>query len=527
MSASLVLDGVGASPGVAVGRVVSVDRLEPSRAGGEPHDVGAAFQAVADELYGVAERLRGEGRPDQADIVEVGALIAEDPSLRGLAAEFVGGGLSVGEAVVAAANRHADALVALGDPLFADRAADVRQIGRRAAAWLRGGSRPLVRGVDVVLVGEELAAADVLMTGRGPVAAVSARGGPTGHLAVVARALGMPLVLGADADALRAAEGRRVLVDGDRGRVVVDPAVGDVVPDLSDTPAPARPVRPTHTRDGHRIVVLANVGGYREAVAARASGAEGVGLLRTELPFLAADHWPDADEHEAVLVPLLRDGPDGVVVVRTFDFAGDKRPPFLAAMPPDADRSDAVLRTQFAGVLAAAAKAGRDVRLLVPMVRDATDFARCRHLLAEVCRRLGVPHPPLGAMVESPGAVADAEPLAAGADFLSLGTNDLTAALLGRSRHDPALTPDLTARPVVLRALRKVVAKAAGFGRSVSVCGVAAADPKVLPLLVGLGVDTLSVAPPALDGVRDQVRALDRTHCQELVRTLLASDAAP
>lgn len=522
-----VLRGVAGAGGVAVGRAVCVD----DHATGAGHgSVGAALAAVAEELAGLADALRAQGRTEQADIVEVGSLVAEDPALRALAEELADAGLTAVEAVVGATNRHADALTALGDPVFADRATDIRQIGRRAAAWLRGAERPPATGADIVLVGEELAAADVLVPGGGPVAAVSARGGPTGHLAVVARALGIPLVLGADISALRGGTREpRVLVDGDRGLVIVDPDVRDLVPEfpVPETPDPGEEVevRPTETRDGRRVRIVANVGGYREAVSARARGAEGVGLLRTELPFLTADHWPDADEHTASLVPLLRDGPEGPVAVRTFDFAGDKVPSFLSGAAPGTERSDAMLRTQFRGILAAAATTARAVRILVPMVEDAADFARCRRLLAEVCRGSGVTRqPPLGAMVELPGAVDDAESLAVDADFLALGTNDLTAALLGLGRHDPELTPERAADPVVLAAVRRVVGYARTFGRPVSVCGDAAADPRVLPLLLGLGVDTLSVAPTALEAVREQVRALDTTHCAELVRERLARE---
>lgn len=528
---------------------------------GDPmRSVVAALSAVAGELRDLADRLRAEDRPEQADVVDAGALIAQDPALAELAGEFAVRGLTAAEAVTAATNRHADALAALGDPMFADRATDVRQIGRRAAAWLRGAARPAVDAGDVVLVGHELAAADVLAGGRSPVAVVSELGGPTGHLAVVARALGVPLVLGTDVSRLRGADARRVLVDGDRGLVVVDPVVQDVVPDFAIPDAaephdprdrgvrpdgadaraadgPAMPdsrtspggtrravddaeARPVRTRDGRRVHLYANVGGYREAVQARAEGAEGIGLLRTELPFLAADHWPDPDEFAAVLVPLFRDGPEGPVVVRTLDFTGDKLPRFLTG-PPDAHRSDPILRTQFTGILTAAATALRPVRILVPMVTGATDFARCRHLLADVCRRTGAAHPKLGAMVEHPGAVAEAEALAACADFLALGTNDLTGAVLGLARHDPALTSARTGEPAVLHAIRRVLAGAHRHGRAVSVCGDAAADPRVLPLLIGLGIDVLSVAPPALAPVREHLGGLDTTRCAELARERL------
>ncbi|MGR7001451.1 putative PEP-binding protein [Yinghuangia aomiensis] len=445
-------------------------------------------------------------------------------ALRTLADELADGGLTPAEAVVAAANRHADALAALGDPLFADRAADVRHIGRRAGAILAGNDRREPAG-DLVLLGDELAAADLLAPGRSPVAAVSVRGGPTGHLAVVARALGIPLVLGVPSDVVRGADAHRVLVDGDRGSVAVDPDVADIVPrfPVPDEHAQPLPPRPTRTRDGRRIRVGANVGSHREALAARQYGAEYVGLLRTELPFLGADHWPDADEHTAALVPLLRDGPAGPVVVRTLDFAADKRPRF-AAGDPAACRSDDVLRAQFAGILAAGATTARPVHILLPMVADAVDFAHCRRLLADACRTAGTREPPLGAMVERESAVDDAEALAAAADFLSVGTNDLTPAVIGLPRHDPRLVPATTATPAVLRAVRRVITAGHAHDRTVSVCGDAAAEPSVLPLLVGLGVDAVSVAPPALAAVRTQIAGLDGTRCAESARRRLAGD---
>ncbi|MGA4539968.1 putative PEP-binding protein [Uniformispora flossi] len=491
----------------------------------QPGDSAAdALRAVSDELAALAEHLRADGQSAESDIVSVAALIATDPALRTLAGELVDGGLTAAEAVVAAANRHADALAALGDPLFADRAADVRHIGRRAAAILAGNDRREPAG-DLVLLGDELAAADLLAPGRSPVAAVSVRGGPTGHLAVVARALGIPLVLGVAPEVLRGADAHRVLVDGDRGSVAVDPDVADIVPrfPVPDEHTQPLPPRPTHTRDGHRILVGANVGSHREALAARQYGAEYVGLLRTELPFLGTDHWPDSDEHTAALVPLLRDGPEGPVVVRTLDFAADKRPGF-AADDPAACRSDDVLRAQFAGILAAGATTAHPVRILLPMVADAADFAHCRRLLADTCRTAGTREPPLGAMVERESAVADAEALAEAADFLSVGTNDLTPALIGLARHDPRLVPAMAGTPTVLRALQRVVAAGHAHDRKVSVCGDAAAEPSVLPLLVGLGVDAVSVAPPALAAVRTQIAGLDVTRCAESARRRLATN---
>jgi phosphoenolpyruvate-protein kinase (PTS system EI component) len=164
---------------------------------------------------------------------------------------------------------------------------------------------------------------------------------------------------------------------------------------------------------------------------------------------------------------------------------------------------------QFRAILEVGAEV--DLRVMIPMVAGAAELRACRALLAKAAAEVGTAVPPLGAMVELPEAVATIDTLAAEADFLSIGSNDLTAAILGYDRRDPALTPARTAEPVVLRAIEAVVEAAARHGRPVSLCGDAAADPDVVPLLLRLGVDTLSVPPAALDEVRALVRGVDLT----------------
>jgi phosphoenolpyruvate-protein kinase (PTS system EI component) len=261
------------------------------------------------------------------------------------------------------------------------------------------------------------------------------------------------------------------------------------------------------TRDGRRIRVRANVATVTDALAAGDAGCEGVGLLRTELPFLTEESgWPDEDRHVAELVPVLASVPPGPVVVRTLDFTGDKRPPFLRDRRITLPGSDA-LGAQLRGIMRAAGDTGVEVAILLPMVDHPRRIKHVRALLAVACAELGLVPPPLGAMVELPQILDQVDGLAEHADFLSLGTNDLTTRLLGLGRDDPRLTPASAAEPVVLKAIAQTIRAGHAHGRAVSLCGDAAADPAVLPHLVRFGCDAISVAPTALARVRAAVRA--------------------
>ncbi|GAA4684937.1 putative PEP-binding protein [Phytohabitans rumicis] len=506
-------EGVAGSPGVGLGRIRRVDPVAgtaPSTV--DAHAVEAAFDAVAALLRKRADELRAGGHTEPADIMDTTALIADDPDLRSAAVSEVRAGVPADRAVTAAAARYAGVLAALPDPTLAGRAADVRQVGRRVVAALTGDTGSTVEG-PVVLVGHELGADDLLDAADGLAGAVSTLGGPNAHVGIVARALGVPLVFGIEP---AAAGGALAIVDG--AVLVVDPTADEQRAARAAMRAAAGRradlaagrTLPAVTRDGHAVTLLANVATPGEAAAAVAGGAAGAGLVRTELPFLAATDWPDEAAHAAALRPVLAPLAGRVATVRALDFAPDKLPPFLIGRsvtpPPDA------LAAQFRAIVAAGA--GTELRVMLPMVASAAQLRAARPLLAAPV--------PLGAMVELAAAVEDIDALAAAADFLSIGTNDLTAALLGLDRQDPRLTPARAADPVVLRAIAAVVRAGDRHGRPVSVCGDAAADASVIPLLLGVGCTTLSVTPSALDAVRALVRSLDLAECRARAAVLLA-----
>ncbi|MDX6657124.1 MAG: multiphosphoryl transfer protein [Solirubrobacteraceae bacterium] len=534
------LRGVPAAPGVAVGAVRLLAapvptgvRVAPEARAAEFDAARLALEKAAAQLDALAAALTAQGRADEAEIVATGALMALDPGLEKAVEELIGEeGLAAPAALFAACAAQADVLAALDDPMLAARADDVRSLGRRAASLAAGGAgSEAVEGRDEVLVADDLGPADVAELGSGVRAIALAGGGATAHAAIVARSLGLPMVAGLGADVLALEEGEPLIVDGAAGLVVAGAprerldAARSVVRRREQAREHVRAQRhlPAQTVDGRRLTVLANVAGPAELQLALEAGAEGIGLLRTELGFLDAADWPSQADHLAMLAPILA-GLDGLpATVRTLDFGGDKTPPFLAGE----DRrgiglllaAPQALRAQLRAILEAGA--GVDLRVLFPLVSSSGELAAAAAALGEAAGELGVAVPPLGPMIETPGAADSAGVLAARASFLSIGTNDLASATLGVDRF--AAGRSLAHHPRVLGAIGATVRAGRRAGIAVEVCGEAASDPLCLPLLVGLGVDELSVGASRVGTVRAWVRELSHADCTRLATRALAA----
>jgi phosphoenolpyruvate-protein kinase (PTS system EI component) len=264
---------------------------------------------------------------------------------------------------------------------------------------------------------------------------------------------------------------------------------------------------PAVTLSGKAIRLLANASSAAEVDAALRRGAEGVGLVRTELAFLDADDWPTEQEHYAALAPVLVKLEGYIATVRTLDFGADKTPAFLRChggrgIALMLENEDALV-AQFAAILRAGE--GTSLRIMLPLVESSGQVAKARSLLRRAAGARRVPE--LGVMIETPAGVARARELAVAADFLSIGTNDLVATTLGLDREQPLASP-LTARdPGVVELMHRTIVAAHAAGITVEVCGEAAGEPELTPLLVGLGVDELSVSPARLDAIRSAVRS--------------------
>lgn len=515
------LHGVSAAPGVRSGRAVVLDRdgaenhesVPPEQRSREMERALVALRATVGELESMTSTLRKMGKGDEADIIETGILIASDPGLIGrVEALVMESGRSAPAALREAAEQSADELAQLPDPMLAERADDVRSLGRRAAAHSSGATRTDTGGV---LVAKTLGPADVADAGFTANGVALAGGGVTAHAAIVARSLGIPMVVGLGPDVLEVEDGEEVVVDGDRGllfrhpdtaRIAAAQAEGDRRHKAREA-ARAQRDEPAVTTDGRRVTVLGNAASMAEVIEAGEQGAEGVGLLRTELSFLDAAAWPSRVQQAAFLRPILDRLTGKTATVRLFDFGGDKTPPFLRGAAGRGVEllleSPEALKDQLAAIVDASQKV--KLRILVPMVTGPAQLRSVRQVLATVLG--GRLSPQVGAMIETPEAAHRAAEIAEESDFLSIGTNDLTQLVLGLDREQSKSAPVTDVR--VLRLIDAAVQAGRAAGIPVDVCGEAASDSIAMPILVGLGVDELSVAAARVGEVRQSIRGLD------------------
>jgi phosphoenolpyruvate-protein kinase (PTS system EI component) len=540
--AELVLRGISASAGSAAGPArllagpdASDREIAPAERPAAAELALEALGSAADELGRLASSLRAQGRADEAEIVDTGALIAADPAFSGAVRDAVlTHGRPPAAALMEAAELHAQAIASVGDELLAARADDVRSVGRRAARLAAGDTAEALNGgpaPGAVLVAPDLGPGDVAELGADVKAIALAGGGVTAHAAIVARSLGIPMVVGLGSQVLDARAGAELVVEGAEGVVVLEPSAersaaaraAALAGEISRRRASASRELPAETRDGHRVAVLANVAGPAEAALGREAGAEGAGLVRTELAFLEAAAWPSEEDHRRMLEPLLAELRGLPVTIRVLDFGGDKSPPFLRGAE---ERGIALLLRHGPEALLAQLRAiarlaaGADLRIMLPMVGGVEDVLATRTLLEQALRRAPI-MPPLGAMVETPAAAAAAGALAGVSDFLSVGTNDLTHETLGSDRYAPGASR--THHPQVLRLLARTLDAARDAGIPAEICGEAASDPLTLPIVLGLGARELSVGAARVGMVREWVRALDRSHCAELAKAALAA----
>ncbi len=538
--------GHPASSGVAVGPAWSYAAAIPGAAGTPREErarVETGLRLAAEELSSLAATLRADGHEADADIVETNRLMAEDSALVDAALTATEGGLSAAAAIAKAAEPHVQALAGLDDPTLAARAADLRSIARRAGELACGVSaRP---PVGAIVLAEDLGPADVAGWARLVAGIALSSSGATAHAAIVARSLAIPLVTGAGPALLHVPDGEELAVDADRG-LVVRRMDGGTRARLERRMSTAREeaqrsraerLDPAVTLDGRAVRLLANAGTVAEVEAALEAGAEGIGLLRSELAFLDATGWPDEAQHFAALQPMLALLADRIATVRTLDFGGDKTPPFLVGTGAQSPLGPRGIRAALAaedGVepqLRAMIRASGDavLRILIPMVTEAAEVQAVRALAnrARDAVAPNAPDPLVGAMIEVPAAALNAHPIAACCDFLSIGTNDLVQYTLAADRQNPDVAERAVAyHPAVIRLVARVVAAARTAGIPVDVCGEAAGDPEILPLLVGLGVDEVSVSPARIARTRRMIRSLSLQRARSLAADALVATTA-
>lgn len=531
---------VGVSPGRVVGpayllvpaRDTPPDpvMLDPDEVEGRVADLDAAIDAVAE---GYAERAAEGDNREASEILEATVVLARDQTLRDEAVEFMRGGrLDAPSAFWKSAGQAADMLIASGGRM-AERTTDLFDIRNRVISHLLDEPMPGLPspGEPYVLLARDVAPSDAAqLDAKDCLAIVTTEGGRTSHTSILARGMGIPAVVGYPG-VMDIPDGTLVLVDGDTSEVVVDPDEKLAASARRSTAPMEALAGPGQLADGTAVSLLANVNSVAAAEHAREAKAEGVGLFRTEFGFLNRAEEPSIEEQVGMYSDVLRQFAGKRVVIRTLDAGSDKPIPFLG-MPDEENPAlgvrgfrtamlrPQVLRRQLQAIATAVEQTGVEAWTMAPMI-STRDEAR---EFVDLAREAGLQQ--VGIMIETPSAAVMAREVLDVVDFVSIGTNDLTQYAMAADRLAPQLSGlQEPWQPAVLRLIRGVGDAGRELGKHVGVCGEAAADAHLAPVLVGLGVDTLSMTPRALSLVGRTLAGLDIATCREAAAAACASDS--
>lgn len=538
------VQAIAAAPGIAIGPAhVQIQQVFDYPLRGESSAIERqrlqdALAEVRRDIHGLIERSQSKAI---REIFITHQEMLDDPELTDEVDTRLKQGESAEAAWMSVIEAAAKQQESLQDALLAERAADLRDIGRRVLAQLCGVETAQEPTEPYILVMDEVGPSDVARLDPARVAGIlTARGGATAHSAIVARALGIPALVGAGPAVLLLASGTPLLLDGQRGRLHVDADAATlqratVERDTREQrlqAASAQRHEPAVTRDGHAVEVFANIGESAGVAKAVEQGAEGIGLLRTELIFMAHPQAPDEATQEAEYRRVL-DGLDGrPLVVRTLDVGGDKPLPYWPIAEEENPflgvrgirltlQRPQIMEAQLRALLRSADN--RPLRIMFPMVGSVDEWRAARDMTERLRLEIPVADLQLGIMIEVPSAALLAPVLAKEVDFFSVGTNDLTQYTLAIDRGHPTLSAQADGlHPAVLQLIDITVRAAHAHGKWVGVCGELAADPLAVPVLVGLGVDELSVSARSIPEVKARVREFSLSEAQGLAQKALA-----
>ncbi len=548
-----VIRGVGAAPGIAVGPIFHFHQMELDLENGDTPsadgqiDLAEALTRAKAQLTELHQQMTDKNLGNEAAIFEAHRELLDDPELTEAVQARVTIGQSPIKAWKATIDESAATIAALKDPLLAARADDLRDVGKRVLRLMLGLSE---KGVSmpttpVVVIARELSPSDTVsfdperVLGFGIV-----EGGPTSHIAILARALGLPAIVGVDESMLALPEKTPVILNGNDGTLTVNPAA-DVLERAKLAQrrwldyrrfAQEQASQPAITQDGQRVDVTANAGSNADAAEALHMGADGIGLLRTEFLFLERTTAPSEDEQFNVYRAIAETMKTLPVIVRTLDIGGDK-PLLYIQLKPELNpflgergirlclNRPELFREQLRAILRAASYG--NLRIMFPMVSDITELRQARAVIEELRRELDAPPVQIGIMIEVPSAALMADVFAPEIDFFSIGTNDLTQYTLAMDRGNSALASKHDGlHPAVLRLIAQTIDAAHKYGKRADICGELGSDAAAVPILLGLGMDELSVSIPSVPTVKAQVRSLKISELQTLARAALNCSTA-
>jgi len=544
------LAGVVAAPGLAIGRAVHLKEkvARPAETGGDMVAESEALDAAIARVHRHLTEQATAGRTQQQrEIMAAHAALLEDTELLEGARDRIARGKSAGWAFSDTISAQAALLRGLDNARLAERAADLVDLEQQVLTVLAGGSpESLALPEDAVAIADDLLPSQFMAFGdRLPAAFVVAKGGRTSHVAILSAASGVPMLAAVGPDAHRIVEGTPLIVDAERGEIQVNPTEATI--EATRKAAAEREARRAANReaapvdcvmaDGTRLPVYANVGSVADAARGLAFGAEGSGLLRTEFLFLDRPTAPTEAEQQAeyqAIADALRGKP---LTIRTLDIGGDKPLPYLKQAAEEnpilgvrgirvSRRRPDLLRQQFRAILKVTPVSV--VRIMMPMIADIGELRWAKAIFEEEKAALGVTADvPLGIMIEVPAAVAMADKLAKEADFFSIGTNDLTQYVLAMDRGNTELAPEIDSlHPAVLKTIADAAAAGARHACPVGVCGGLASELPAAPILIGLGVTSLSATRSGIPDLKAFIRTLDKDTCRAVAEEALSLDSA-
>jgi multiphosphoryl transfer protein len=544
------LSGVSAVPGFAVGRATRIERREievteqGSGSAREREELDRARSNVRLRL----ERVRNTGGNARQEIIAAHLEFLDDPTLNESAHELIARGKSAGYAWRQAIRRSIAALELLDDSRLRERADDLLDVEAHVLLALAGEARPMHLPLpeQAVLLADDLLPSELTaLDSRRLVAIALGGGGATSHVAILAAAMEIPMLIGLGGELRKIADGQTLIVDADSGTLFTAPTAEAVTKGRSTVEARlARgaalrlaAAKECRSLDGTRVEIFANLGSVTDAIAAVASGAEGCGLLRTEFLFIDRETPPTEDEQLQAYQSIANTLGGRPLILRMMDVGGDKPLRYLP-LPVEANPAlglrgvrtallhPNLMRTQLRAALRV--RPFGVMRLLIPMITDLSEILAVRQVIDELAAELKLEgRVTLGAMIETPSAALTAAVLIGAVDFLSIGSNDLTQYTLAMDRGHAELARRTDAlHPAVLQLIAATAAAGDAAGKLVAVCGGVAADRTAVPILLGLGIRELSVVPAAIPALKRQIGGLRIEECRELAKRCLRLGSA-
>lgn len=543
--------GIAAAPGIALGKVywlredeLDVEKRKNCDPKVEKQRLDNARAAVSRTLQQMVKSMQDQ--PEEAAIFDAHIMMLNDADLLALAQSQLtfGAEYAWNEAI----QHYAAQMESLPDPYFQARASDIRDIGKQVLRALLNLTAPDLSDLEkpVVVLAQDLTPSDTSRMDRTKILGfATVEGSATSHTAILAKALGIPAVVGAGQLLMRINQGTFVILDGDSGVIVVEPddALQDryerkqAKADMLQKAALDVAHKPAITVDGHQVEVVANVGSLDEAQQALNQGAEGIGLLRTEFLYLDRHTAPTEDEQYAIYHTIFQVMAQRPVVIRTLDVGGDKSPtymdlgqeanPFLGLRGIRVGMAHPELfQTQIRAILRAAPD--HDVRIMFPMIATLEELRQAKAMLKEIQSELISPAAiQIGIMVEIPAVVQMVDVFAEEVDFFSVGTNDLTQYTFAVDRTNPKVANLADAcHPAILRQIAHVIAEAHKQGTWVGVCGELAGDPDAIPVLLGLALDEFSMSPALIPQAKSIIRSWTLRDARTLAQDALNLESA-